>query len=113
MVSGEFGAPMLDALRHSFVTMPREGWVASERVVLGMKLYPLLPADLQRHVQSDLRIVLASTPLATPLVEAYPADLALRRAAASALLAVPPELLDRFVTLIHESKAYSKTLKTN
>src|SRR5947209_5684107 len=46
--------PFLFALRRSYQSAPREGWIAAERVVLGLRLYPLLPPDLQRRAESDL-----------------------------------------------------------
>ena len=106
MLSSEFGQPMQDALSHSYLTTPREGWIASERVVLGLRLYPLLPPSLQHNVLSDLGIVLSNATLASPLVETYPRDLALRRAAAGALRMLPTDQLNTFVSLVKSGDAY-------
>ena len=60
----------------------------------------MLPAELQAGAAADLRTVLADTSLAQPLIDAYPRDLALRRAGAEALRNLPPDLLNRFVSLV-------------
>jgi hypothetical protein len=101
--TGDLGADMIDALRGSYRTTPREGWIASERVLVGLRLYPLLPADIRNQVAADLRIVLTEAALAQPLIDAYPRDLALRRAAKDALNTLPSDLLEKFVRLVSSS----------
>lgn len=96
------GEPVFDALRHSYQSTPREGWIAAERIVLGLRLYPLFPSDLQTGVASDLEIVLADRQLAQPLIDAYPDEFALRKASGEALRLLPPDLLNRFVDLVQE-----------
>lgn len=99
------GDEIFEALRNSYRTTPREGWIAAERVLAGLRLYPLLPADLQQDVLSDLELVLSDYRLAQPLTQAYPTDLALRRAGGEALRALPPDLLTRFVELVEEQRS--------
>jgi hypothetical protein len=95
--SGESGDSLSAALRHSYEVSPREGWIAGERVLFGLRLYPVLRPDLQAHVVSDLILVLADIRLAQPLIDAYPSDSLMRASGREALLALPPDLLERFV----------------
>lgn len=92
--------PAIEALRNSYATASREGWIAGGRVVLGLKLYPLLPADIQENVVADLHLVLRYPELAEPIVEAYRKNGPLRRAALSALQKLPPDLLEMFVATV-------------
>lgn len=94
--NADFGDELLTALRNSYTAGAREGWIASGRVVLGLRLWYFLPEDLQAQVRSDLDIVLRNN-LAGPLAAAYVKDPAMRRAAMPALQTLPGELMDRFV----------------
>jgi hypothetical protein len=94
--SSDFGDALLAALRNSYTTGPREGWVASGRVVLALRLWFFLPPDLQDSARGDLALVLANN-LAEPLARSYVADPAMRRAALPALQSLPSDLMDRFV----------------
>ena len=100
--SADIGAPAFAALRNSYRTAPREGWIASARVILGLRLWPFLPADLQASVRGDLALVLAND-LAQPLADAYAGDFSLRRVAAPALQSLPKDLMDRFVSAVKSS----------
>ena len=96
------GRPMhsvADALGNSYFVTPNEGWIAGGRVVLGMALFPLLPADLQQHVKSDLENVLEYPRLSEGLISRYLGDPAFRRAAAPVLQGLPADLIERFVGL--------------
>lgn len=97
---GEFGQSMMNALRNSYRTAPVEGWIASMRVVFGMRLFPALPPDLQEQVASDLQLVLNFPSLSKPLITAYTADSAMRVAAAALLRALPIGEMQRFVHLV-------------
>jgi hypothetical protein len=97
---GEFGDPMMSALRNSFRTAPEEGWIAAGRVVLGLRLFPVLAPDLQEDVQADLRLVTSNSRLAKRLVDAYAGDGSLRAAAALPLRALPAEEMQRFVRMV-------------
>ena len=98
--ANELGPPIATALRYSYRTSPREGWLAAERILLGLRLYPLLPTDLQADVRSDLEMVMSNATFALPLLETYPRDPALRRAAAEALRDLRPDLLNKFVDMV-------------
>jgi hypothetical protein len=97
---GQFGEPMMNALRNAYRTTPAEGWIASERVILGLKLFPALAPDLQARVRSDLDLVLRDTRLAQPLVDAYLANQALRAAATTPLNELPTDAMQRFVSRV-------------
>lgn len=75
---------VLQSLEASFRVAPREAWIAAGRVILGLRLYPLLTPELQQHVRDDLELVL-KTNYYMPLVAAYIAEPTLRQAAAPAL----------------------------
>jgi hypothetical protein len=94
--SSDFGDELLAALRNSYVTGAREGWIASGRVVLALRLWFFLPPDLQDRAREDLALVLANN-LGAPLARSYVADPAMRRAAMPALQSLPSDLMDRFV----------------
>lgn len=94
---GEYGAPMLDALRNSYLSAPVEGWIASGRVVFGLQLYPILPDALKAMVSADLRLVLMSPKLFLPLGKAYAGDPLLRSRAAEPINALPADQIARFV----------------
>ncbi len=103
MRNGDFSDKLLDALRNSYRVAPREGWIASGRVVLGMKIYPILPDDLQADARNDLALVVEAGQLAQPLASAYLADEALRNAAAEPIKALPAELIERFVRRVRQT----------
>lgn len=94
---GDFGESTFNALRNSFRVAPVEGWIASGRVVLGLRLYSALPADLQDRVDQDLRLVLRFPTLVRPLAEAYASDSLLRASAAPVLRGLPGDLMQAFV----------------
>lgn len=102
LAGGEFGEPVFDALRVSYRVAPREGWIAAGRVVIGLRIFPLLPADLQDRVKHDLAIVLTYPTLSAPLVEAYTSDLTLRRAAAPALVDLPDQQFAAFAEIVRD-----------
>lgn len=97
----KLGSVSFDALRNSYFAAPIEGWIAAERVILGLRLYPVLPEDLQALVDRDLRLVLKSGQLAQRLIEAYASDSSLRAAATVPLRALPADLMSRFVKRIY------------
>ena len=97
---GDFGEAMMNALRNSYRTAPVEGWIASERVILGLRLFPILPPDLQGGVRSDLELVLGEPRLSQPLVDAYAGDSTLRAPAAVPLHALPADAMQRFVRMV-------------
>lgn len=101
--ANQLGDALTTALRRSYEASPKEGWIAAERVLAGLRLYPLMPPDIQASTLSDLNIVLSDATLARPLIDAYPRDLALRRAAAGALRALPEALLNKFVSMAKSS----------
>lgn len=95
--SGDVGPDAMTALRRSYLTTRREGWIASGRVVLGLRLYPLLPADLRQSVRGDLAIVAANPALAAPVIAAYRTDVGLHRVVESTLGPLPALVLDDYV----------------
>jgi hypothetical protein len=100
--SGNYGQETQAALRNSYETGPREGWIASGRVVLGLRIWAFLPSDLQDSVRGDLELVLDNN-LTGSVAEAYATDLALRRAAVPALQALPNDMVDKFVSAVRSS----------
>lgn len=96
---GTFG-PAWSALRNACRTAPREGWIATERVIFGLRLYPALSDDLKLCIDRDLQLVLTWPLLAEPLARAYATDPLLRASAALPLRALPPEDISRFVNLV-------------
>jgi hypothetical protein len=97
---GRFDEPMMNALRNTYRTSPAEGWLAAERVVLGLTLYPTLAADLQERVRSDLKLVLHHTRLSRPLIVAYLANPTLRAAADMPLHELPEDAIKSFVEMV-------------
>jgi hypothetical protein len=105
---GDFGSEMMDALRNSYKTSPSEGWLASGRVATAIRLYAVLPDDLKDRVVGDLRLVLTSPALASPLIRTYLTDARFRAAARPVLEALPPPLLERFVGLARSGDVSQK-----
>lgn len=100
--AGNYGEETQAALRNSYETGPREGWIASGRVVLGLRIWAFLPSDLQDSVRGDFKLVLENN-LAEAVADAYATDLALRRAALPALQGLPNEMVDKFVSAVRSS----------
>jgi hypothetical protein len=99
--SGIFDERLQTALARSYASSPREGWIAASRVVLGLRLEPLLPPDFAGNIERDLGTVLQSRALATPLVDAYLADEALRVTTNAALQSLPDVAAqERFVSWV-------------
>jgi hypothetical protein len=110
--SGNFGPDFRDALGNSYRVASREGWIAAGRVVLGMRLYPLLPAELQNDVVHDLHRILRYPELSQTLVDQYVVDPALREAGAQALRSLPADEIVEFVGRVRHSLA-NKAAKTS
>jgi hypothetical protein len=68
------------ALRNSYSTGAREGWIASERLPFALRRRAFLPNDLADDIGGDVALVLASRSLAGPLIQTYIADPFLRDA---------------------------------
>jgi hypothetical protein len=68
------GDAFVDALRKSYRSSPREGWIASSRVLVGLRVYSILPEDLREYVRSDVAAALSSDQYAEPLVAAVASD---------------------------------------
>ena len=100
--SGNYGEETQAALRNSYETGPREGWIASGRVVLGLRIWAFLPSDLQDSVRGDFELVIENN-LAGSVADAYATDLALRRAALPALQGLPNDVVDKFVSAVRSS----------
>ena len=99
---GEF-APMAEALTQSYKAGPREGWIAAGRVVLGLRVYPLLPAKLQDLVLDDLKMAIANPDLSTLLVQAYYSDSTLRQSAKPVLERLNAQELEEFLHRVHSA----------
>lgn len=100
---GEFGDPLLAALRNSFAMTPREGWIAVPRVGLELRLYPFLSAELKEQAKVDLGRVLADSTQAHDLAAEYARDPIMRDAGKPAFDEVPPELVSRFVAYVRDA----------
>ena len=99
--SGVFDAPLQTALRQSYATGPREGWIAAARLILALRLQPLLPPEFTPLILSDLGIVLQSRSLATALVDAYVTEDDLRPTTNAALESLPDiAAQERFVSWV-------------
>jgi hypothetical protein len=92
-LDGQFGAPLVDALRNSYVTARAEGAVAAQRVILGLRLFEILPDDLRAAATADLQIISAVQNLLRPFAEAYVADDMLRTSATAAIRTLGPDKL--------------------
>jgi hypothetical protein len=101
--SGRFDDETLAALRNAYRTAPREGWIAAARTILGLRLYPVLPADLQARVGDDLVMVLGHPHLSKRVAEAYAADFTLRESGGAVIRDLPPDLLYTFVGLVRNA----------
>lgn len=102
LVSGESGGPVFDALRNSYRVSPKEGWIAGGRVVLGLRIYPSLPVDLQERVKDDFRLVMIHPRLSAALVNTYAVDAAFRQSAAAALEGASESDVRAFAELVHD-----------
>ena len=102
--TGNLGAAFTDSLRNSYRVAPREGWLAAGRVVLGLRVFPLLPAELQAEVHSDLDMVLAYTPLMKLLVGTYRTDVTFRQTAGAVIRGLPPAQIEEFVRCVREAE---------
>ena len=99
--NARYDEPTLTALRNSYRFAAREGWIAADRVVLGLTLFPLLPADLRSDVVGDLHLVLSlPTRFTDPLAAAYFGNEHLRLAATDALHVLSADDLNRFVSRV-------------
>jgi hypothetical protein len=99
----DYGPATFTALRNSYAFARREGWIAADRVVLGLTLYPLLPDDLRSDVAADLQLVLESRlALYEPLIQAYAHNPHLQDTARDALRALPADDLNYFVSLMRQ-----------
>ena len=99
--SGSFGDGPFDALRLSYRFAPKEGWIASSRVVTALRLYPLLPDDLKKDAVDDLNLILTYD-FTQPLVDAYVGDPTLRNAAQDALQGLDAKRLGFFLYKIRQ-----------
>jgi hypothetical protein len=97
--AGTFGKPMITALRNAYRTAPTEGWIVSDRVILGLRLFPALSEDLQLSVRSDLNLVLHDARLARPLIDAYLTNAALRSSAETPIRDLPADAMNLFVQM--------------
>ncbi len=75
---GILGEEFADALRNSYATGAREGWIAAERLPFALRRRQFLPDDFVNAIGDDVALVLANRSLAGPLVESYIADPFLR-----------------------------------
>lgn len=98
----DFREELYRSLRSSYVTGPREGWIAGGRVIFGLGLYPVLPEDLRGKVVGDLDLVLRNASLSGPLVERYATDPAFRTLAAPAFEQISPEVIEWFIGRVRE-----------
>ena len=75
---GILDEPFSEALRNSYATGAREGWIAAERLPFALRRREFLPDDLLDLIGGDVGLVLSSQSLAGPLTQAYIADPFLR-----------------------------------
>ncbi|MEO8667394.1 MAG: hypothetical protein ABI399_02695 [Bauldia sp.] len=98
--AGQTDSRLFEALRMSWRTAHKEGWIARGRVVLGFRLYPQLPEDLKQRVGDDLALVLQYDQFSDALSGSYSADETLRKAAQPALEKLTPQQLRKFIDLV-------------
>jgi hypothetical protein len=91
------------ALTNSYHASPNEGWLAAQRVVFGLRLYPALDPELKQSVSSDLQLVLQNSKLSEPLVTEYKTSPLLRTGAAEPLRLLPATSAMRFVQMVRSS----------
>jgi hypothetical protein len=103
--SGEFGPALFAALRNSYRMAPHEGWIATPRVIFGLRVYPLLPEDVKSDVQADLVQIIGDGRLSHIVARAYAEDPSLRDAGGAALRTLPSDLMFRFAGITREAAA--------
>jgi hypothetical protein len=98
--AGQVDETLFESLRMSYRTAPLEGWIASGRVLLGLRLYAELPDDLKQRVGDDLVLVLQYDQFSDALTSSYAADEAFRKLAQPALEKLTPQQLRAFIDLV-------------
>jgi hypothetical protein len=84
----------------SYRTAAKEGWIAAGRVILGLRLYPVLSEDLKAKVGDDLALVIDYDQFSGALTATYLAEASLRKSAQPALEKLVPARLRKFIDLV-------------
>jgi hypothetical protein len=100
---GDFTRPFRVALRNSYRAAPMEGWIVVPRLGLELRLYPLLPGNLQEQTRKDLAAVLADPVQAHALAAVFAHDPAMRTAGKPAFDGMPPELVEKFAAFVRDA----------
>jgi hypothetical protein len=96
----QYGDLLLDSLRKSFQLARHEGWIASDRVPVGIRAYQLLPDDLRSDVREDVRLILTDYRLADPMVRSVLGNATFRETAISIVDQLSPEEKQTFLYLV-------------
>lgn len=88
---GILGEEFAEALRNSYTTGMREGWIAAERLPFALRRRQFLPEDFVDAMGGDVALVLTNRSLAGPLIASYIADPFLREETW--------DVIERFATL--------------
>ncbi|MGH6922617.1 MAG: O-antigen ligase family protein, partial [Propylenella sp.] len=99
---GTFGPELLQSLQRSYETSPRVGWIAADRVILGLQVYRFLPDHLRDQVRQDIELVLAAPHLADRLIAAFVANESFRRMVLPVVETLGPDAQDAFVSLVRD-----------
>jgi hypothetical protein len=100
---GQYHEPLLDSLRRSFEVARHEGWIASDRVPIGIRVYQLLPDDLRADLHDDVRLVLTDYRLADPMIRSVLASATFRETAVSILEQLSPAEKQTFLDLVKQA----------
>ena len=68
----------LGALRNSYRTGPREGWIGVRRIPIALRLWADLPDDLRAAAREDLRLAMTKTVLINAVAATYIKDFSVR-----------------------------------
>lgn len=73
------------ALRVSYRTGPREGWIAVQRIPIALRLWESLPDDLRSSVREDIRLAMSKSALIASIASLYMKDFSIRTTLVSLL----------------------------
>jgi hypothetical protein len=98
--TGDSGPPLLHALRASFVTARREGWLMHARLIIILRAWPNLPDDIRRDAIGDIDQMLSSEAIVDSLIQMYIQHPAWQPTIGEMVTKLTKERQERFIYLI-------------